>query len=74
MNLGIQMLTGMRDSTGHTVSVLVGDVATGPLRDLLEDLKRDASGNESACLLDKEGLVSDDHRAGDGFTLPCIPM
>ena len=57
MNLGIQMLTAVRDSTGHTVSVLVGDIATGPLRDLLEDLKRDASWNESACLLDKGGVV-----------------
>jgi two-component system sensor histidine kinase/response regulator len=57
MNLGIQMLTAVQDSTGHAVSVLVGDIATGPLRDLLEDLKRNASGNESACLLDKGGLV-----------------
>jgi HAMP domain-containing protein len=57
MNLGIQMLTAVPDPTGHAVSVLVGDVATGPLRDLLEDLKRNGSGNESACLLDKGGLV-----------------
>jgi two-component system, sensor histidine kinase and response regulator len=57
MNLGIQMLTAVKGSTGHVVSVLVGDIATGPLRDLLEDLKRHALGNESACLLDKAGLI-----------------
>ena len=57
MNLGIQMLTAVHDSTGHAVSVLVGDIATDPLRDFLEDLKRNDSGNESACLLDKGGLV-----------------
>ena len=55
MNLGIQMLTAVPDSDGHAVNVLVGDIVTDPLRDLLEDLKRHASGDESACLLDKGG-------------------
>jgi two-component system, sensor histidine kinase and response regulator len=57
MNLGIQMLTAVRGSTGHTASVLVADIATDPLRDLLEDLKRRALGDKSAFLLNKEGLV-----------------
>jgi methyl-accepting chemotaxis protein len=40
------------------VNVLVSDIVIDPLRDLLEDLKRhDASGDGSACLLDKGGLV-----------------
>jgi PAS domain S-box-containing protein len=57
VNLDIQMLTAVQDAAGHTVSVLVSDVVADPLRDLLEDLKRHALGDESACLLDKEGLV-----------------
>jgi PAS domain S-box-containing protein len=56
-NLDIQMLTAVKDAAGNTVSVLVGDLVTDPLRDLLKDLKRRAPGDESACLLDKEGLV-----------------
>jgi PAS domain S-box-containing protein len=55
--LHIQMLTPVQDATGHTVSVLVSDIVTDTLRDLLEDLKRRAPGDESACLLDKRGLV-----------------
>ena len=57
VDLDIQMLTAVQDAAGHTVSVLVGDIVTDPLRDLLQDLKRRAPGDESACLLDKEGLV-----------------
>jgi two-component system, sensor histidine kinase and response regulator len=57
VNLDIQMLTAVKDAAGNTVSVLVGDVVTDPLRDLLNDLKRHALGDESACLLDKGGLV-----------------
>ena len=57
VDLGIQMLTAVQDAAGHTVGVLVGDIVTDPLRDLLEDLKRRAPGDGSACLLDKGGLV-----------------
>jgi two-component system sensor histidine kinase/response regulator len=57
MNLGIQMLTAVQGSTGHIASVLVADIATDPLRELLEDLKQRALGDKSAFLLDKEGLV-----------------
>jgi HAMP domain-containing protein len=53
----IQMLTTVQDATGRAVSVLVSDIVTDPLRGLLEDLKRHALGDESACLLDKGGLV-----------------
>ena len=57
VNLGIQMLTAVQDAAGHTTSVLVSDIVTDPLRVLLEDLKRRAPGDGSACLLDKGGLV-----------------
>jgi HAMP domain-containing protein len=57
VNLDIQMLTAVQDAAGHTVSVLVADIVTDPLRDLLKDLKRRALGDESAFLLDKRGLV-----------------
>jgi PAS domain S-box-containing protein len=57
VNLDIQMLTAVQDAAGHTVSVLVAEIVTDPLRDLLKDLKRRAPGDESAFLLDKRGLV-----------------
>ena len=57
VNLDIQMLTGVQDAAGHTVSVLVANIVTDPLHDLLKDLKRHAPGDGSACLLDKKGLV-----------------
>src|ERR1700737_4624065 len=53
VDLGIQMLTAVQDAAGHTTSVLVSDIVTDPLRVLLEDLKRRAPGDGSACLLDK---------------------
>jgi signal transduction histidine kinase len=56
-NLGIQMLTAVQDAAGHIVGVLVVDIVINPLGDLLEDLKRHAPGDGSACLLNKEGLV-----------------
>jgi len=57
MNLSMQMLTAVRNSPGHTVRVLVGDIVTDSLRHLLEDLKQRTLGDRSAFLLDKEGLV-----------------
>jgi PAS domain S-box-containing protein len=57
VDLEIQMLTAVKDAAGHTTSVLVGDIVTNPLRVLLEDLKRRAPGDGSACLLDKGNLV-----------------
>jgi PAS domain S-box-containing protein len=57
VDLGIQMLTAVKDAAGYTVGVLVADIPTNPLRDLLQDLKRHALGDESACLLDKGGLI-----------------
>jgi HAMP domain-containing protein len=47
----------VRDTVGHTVGVLVSDISTDSLHNLLEDLKRHAPGDGSACLLDKGGLV-----------------
>lgn len=57
VSFDIQMLTTVKDAAGNIVSVLVGDLVTDPIRDLLNDLKGHALGDESACLLDKEGLV-----------------
>jgi PAS domain S-box-containing protein len=57
VDLDIQMLTAVKDAAGHTTSVLVSDIVTNPLRVLLEELKRRAPGDGSACLLDKGGLV-----------------
>src|ERR1700722_4379483 len=57
VDLDIQMLTAVQDAAGHTTSVLVSDIVTDPLRVMLEDLKRRAPGDGSACLLDKGGLV-----------------
>jgi PAS domain S-box-containing protein len=63
--LTIQMLTTVQDASGHCVGVLVGNVTTGQLRDLLQDLKRRTPGDEFPCLLDKEGrvLMSTERRA-----------
>jgi PAS domain S-box-containing protein len=63
--LTIQMLTTVQDASGHFVGVLVGNVATGQLSDLLQDLKRRTPGDEFPCLLDKEGrvLMSTERRA-----------
>ena len=63
--LTIQMLTAVQDASGHCVGVLVGNVTTGQLRDLLQDLKRRTPGDEFPCLLDKEGrvLMSTERRA-----------
>jgi hypothetical protein len=47
----------VKDAAGQTVNVLVADIETDPLHDLLKDLKRHAPGDGSACLLDKKGLV-----------------
>ncbi|HEY0791329.1 MAG TPA: response regulator [Chthoniobacterales bacterium] len=55
--LGVQMLIKAQDAAGHTTGVLVGDIVTDPLRDLLDDLTRHAMGEGSAFLLDKRGLV-----------------
>src|SRR5580700_8296015 len=57
VDLDIQMLTAVKDAAGRTTSVLVSDIVTNPLRVLLEELKRRAPGDGSACLLDKGGLV-----------------
>jgi two-component system sensor histidine kinase/response regulator len=55
--LGIQILVPVEDSEGHPVGVLVADVLTRQLLWLLQDLKRQAPGDEAPCLLNKAGLV-----------------
>jgi hypothetical protein len=62
--LAIQILVPVEDSEGRTVGVLVANVLTRQLLWLLQDLERQASGNESPCLVDKAGVVlmtSDPH-------------
>src|SRR4051794_33267559 len=51
------MLITVQDAAGHPVCVLVGNIMTDSLRDLLHDLKRHAPGEGSACLLDQRGLI-----------------
>jgi PAS domain S-box-containing protein len=55
--LGIQILVPVEDSEGRTMGVLVANVLTRQLLWLLQDLERQAPGNESPCLVDKAGLV-----------------
>jgi PAS domain S-box-containing protein len=55
--LRIQILVPVQDSEGRSVGVLVAEVMTRQLLWLLEDLKRQAPGDEAPCLLDKAGLV-----------------
>jgi signal transduction histidine kinase/DNA-binding response OmpR family regulator/HAMP domain-containing protein len=55
--LGIQILVPVEDSEGRPVGVLVANVMTRQLLWLLQDLKRQAPGDEAPCLLDKAGLV-----------------
>jgi PAS domain S-box-containing protein len=55
--LNIQMLAPVQDGSGRCVGVLVANVVTHQLLDLLQDLKRRAPGDEFPCLLDKEGRV-----------------
>ena len=55
--LSIQILVPVEDSEGRPVGVLVANVLTRQLLWLLQDLNRQAPGDESPCLLDKAGLV-----------------
>ena len=55
--INIQILAPVQDSRGRCVGVLVANVVTSQLLDLLQDLKRRAPGDEFPCLLDKAGLV-----------------
>jgi signal transduction histidine kinase/CheY-like chemotaxis protein/HPt (histidine-containing phosphotransfer) domain-containing protein len=55
--LNIQMLAPVQDATGRCVGVLVANVVTRQLFDLLRDLKQRAPGYEFPCLLNKSGQV-----------------
>jgi PAS domain S-box-containing protein len=55
--LGIQILVPVEDSEGRPMGALVANVLTRQLFWLLQDLKRQAPGDETPCLLDKAGLV-----------------
>ncbi len=63
--LNIQMLSPVQDSSGRCVGVLVANVVTRHLLDLLQDLKQRAPGDEFPCLLNTAGrvLMSTDPRA-----------
>ncbi len=64
--LHIQILVPVEDSEGRPVGVLAANVLTRQLLWLLQDLKREASGDHSPFLLDQAGLVlmSTDPQAG----------
>src|SRR5271165_1849978 len=64
--LNIQMLAQVQDGAGRCVGVLVANVVTRQLLDLMQDLKQRALGDEFPCLLDKVGrvLMSTDAQAG----------
>jgi signal transduction histidine kinase/DNA-binding response OmpR family regulator/HPt (histidine-containing phosphotransfer) domain-containing protein len=53
--LNIQMLAPVQDATGRCVGVLVANMVTRQLFDLLRDLKQRAPGDEFPCLLNKSG-------------------
>jgi PAS domain S-box-containing protein len=55
--LNIEMLAPVHDGAGRCVGVLVSNVVTQQLFDLLQDLKKHAPGGESPYLLDKTGRV-----------------
>jgi len=55
--LNIQILVPVEDSEGRTMGVIVANVLTRQLLWLLQDLKRQAPGDEFPYLLDKTGLV-----------------
>jgi two-component system sensor histidine kinase/response regulator len=63
--LNIQIFESVQDSEGRPVGVIVANVLTRQLLWLLQDLKRQAPGDEFPYLLDKAGLVlmSADSRA-----------
>jgi signal transduction histidine kinase/CheY-like chemotaxis protein len=63
--LNIRILTPVQDGRGRCAGVLVGDVVTTQLLGLLQDLNRQAPGDEFPCLLDKAGhvLMSTDPQA-----------
>jgi signal transduction histidine kinase/CheY-like chemotaxis protein/HPt (histidine-containing phosphotransfer) domain-containing protein/HAMP domain-containing protein len=60
--LNIQMLAPVQDAVGRCVGVLVANVVTRQLFDLLRDLQLRAPGDEFPCLLNKSGhiLISTD--------------
>src|SRR3984957_5327771 len=53
----IQMLVAVVDRGGSFMGILVGSVMTGQLRDLLQNLKHSAPGDEFPFLVDKDGRV-----------------
>ena len=56
-NPDIQMLVAVVDRGGSFMGILVGSVMTSQLRDLLQNLKHSAPGDEFPFLVDKDGRV-----------------
>src|SRR5271165_3468327 len=56
-NPDIQMLVAVVDRGGSFMGILVGSVMTSQLRDLLQNLKHSAPGDEFPFLADKDGRV-----------------
>jgi PAS domain S-box-containing protein len=55
--LDIRLLAPVQDSESRCIGVLVANVETRQLLDLLQDLKRQIPGDEFPCLLNKAGQV-----------------
>ena len=55
--LNIQMLVPIQDASGGHIGVLVANVVTRQLLDVVQDLKKRAPGAEFPCLLTKAGRV-----------------
>jgi signal transduction histidine kinase/DNA-binding response OmpR family regulator len=72
--LNFQMLAPVQDGAGRSIGVLVANVVTRQLFDLLRDLKQRAPGDEYPCLLDNSGqvLMSTDPQARLLLTHPDV--
>jgi PAS domain S-box-containing protein len=55
--LNMQLLTPLQNGSGRPTGVLVANVVTRQMLDLLQDLRKRAPGDEFPCLLDKTGRV-----------------
>jgi PAS domain S-box-containing protein len=55
--IGLRFLVPVQDGEGRRIGVLIANVVPQPLLVFLQDLKRQAPGEEFPCLLDKGGQV-----------------
>ena len=72
--IGLRFLVPVQDGEGRHTGVLIANVVPQPLLVFLQDLKRQAPGDEFPCLLDKGGqvLMSADPKASLFATHPDV--